>query len=124
MMTKHIQIDSPWGRYLLPLRIVAEDRAKYYTDEEFDDEPDPERDEYYESLITEYMGEANEFENTDWLQSNIEWKQVEKFAKKVDSVPRCTIEDFWDDWKTMTIIETNDTNQLDLDFGTNTNTSL
>ena len=123
-MTKQIQIDSPWGRYLLPLRIVVEDRAKYYTDIEFDDEPDPERDEYYEALLVEYMGKDNEFENIDWLQSSMSWGQVKKFTKQIDTKPHCSTEEFWDHWETITILEVDDTGQMALDFTTDTNTIL
>lgn len=87
---KIILCDTPKGRYGIPLKLVAENRANYYSVEV--DGNDPSSDEYKEEVDWVM---ADDFEGIDWLLNNSDWEDWESVAFKVDEKVKVTDDDFW-----------------------------
>ena len=72
-MTKYLQVEMPNGeRWLVPLHIIADDRAKYFAKKD----PDTTYEEEYEYALSE------EYEIFDWAANNMNWKEVKEYAKE------------------------------------------
>lgn len=81
---KIIIIDTPKGRYTLPLKLVAENRADYYYSKGTED--------YKEEV--EFVME-DDFEGIDWLLNNTNYEDWGKSLTKLNDDVNVTDEDFW-----------------------------
>ena len=98
---KVIQVNTPKGKFQLPLKLVAENRADYYGQQED-----------FKKGTAEYIGEVNyvmddDFEGIDWLLNNMNWSDVKGSATKVNDEVNVTDEDFFTSSDDFEIVETN-----------------
>jgi hypothetical protein len=94
---KVIICNTPFGQYLLPLQLIAEDRADYYAckvdgykknSKEWQEEADWVMDDYYECI--------------DWLLNSTDWDDWKDKATKLNDRVFVSEGDFWtcsDDFK-------------------------
>jgi hypothetical protein len=69
---KYLRITMPdSSKWDVPEKVIADNRAKYYSEKEGN----------YEEEFNYTMG--SEHELTDWAAGNINWDEVEKFASRV-----------------------------------------
>jgi len=74
---KVLRVTMPNGDiYQIPAKVIAEDKARYYAKE---------HGASYTSIIHETMNDDYEIE--DWASNNMNWDEVEKFAKLVSRIP-------------------------------------
>lgn len=81
---KVIRINTPDGQYLLPLKIVAEQRAEIYANKdtaEFEEEVDFVMD--------------DDFEGIDYILNNTDYEDWEESTVKLNSEVKVLSEDFW-----------------------------
>jgi hypothetical protein len=83
MTAKVIIVDSPNGRYVLPVGVVAHDRAGYYQG----------RGELYSEVYDETY--KDNYEIIDWLLNNMDWEDVVDQATKFSDDVLILEEDFW-----------------------------
>ena len=91
---KVIIINTPDGRYSLPLLTVAENRAEYYakgSEEDFKQEVD-------------YVMHDN-FEGIDWLLNNCNYEDFEEETTKMNDTVLVLADDFWTSSEDFNIME-------------------
>lgn len=99
---KVIICSTPGGQYKIPLQLVAEHRARYYSEvDSFEVNSDGWNDEV--NLIME-----DDFEGIDWLLNNTNWSDWKSVAVKVNNKVMVTDEDFWYDSNGFEIIDGGD----------------
>jgi len=81
---KVIRVNTPKGQYDIPLKLVAEHRATYY-------EPNNKKG-WTEEV--EWVVDDN-FEGIDWMANNMDWKDIEPNAIKINNEILVTDEDFF-----------------------------
>lgn len=82
---KVLRVTMPDGSvWEVPARIVAEDRAKYYSKK---------REENYHEVFKETMDD--DFEIKDWASNNMNWDDVKELAKKVQDLPKVDYQEGW-----------------------------
>ena len=89
-MSKQILINTPDGQYLLPLQMVAEHRADYYSCEV----------DGHEKNSPEWQEEVgwvmkDDFDGIDWIINNTDWTDWKDFAIKINGKILVTDESFW-----------------------------
>ena len=89
---KFLKIKFPNGdMFNIGLRHIAENRAKYYADKEgFDNEEYIRVWKYEFDLVME-----DNIEAIDWALGNMDWKDVERYAKKIDKDDLTSYEAEW-----------------------------
>ena len=87
---KVIIINTPKGQYQIPLQIVAEERANYYTYEV--DGHEKNSDEWQEEV--DWVMNDN-YEAIDWLLNNYEWEDWSDSAEKINDKINVTDDNFW-----------------------------
>lgn len=132
-MSKYIQIETPLGRFNIPLSVVTLNRAAYhlkYGDDSVldNDDDDSIPDEYTDihKLASSYESDDQDYDNIEWLQDCMTWDDVKKICLKVDTF---YIENsytnkynsFWEDIDAV-MITIKDNQQSEMDFKTNINT--
>lgn len=80
---KVVIVNSPDGRYVLPVFVVAHDRASYYRG----------RGEIYADVFNETY--ADNYEIIDWLLGNMDWEDVSDQATKFSDDVLVLEDDFW-----------------------------
>ena len=87
-MEKFIRISFSNGeKWDVPARIVAEERATYYSDIDGNPKNSPQWKEEYEYSLSE------DFELEDWLNNNMNWSDVSEYARLVDGDSNYNYED-------------------------------
>jgi len=90
-MKKYLKVQFSNGDiFAIPARIIAEDRAKYYA-----------KIDGYDFESNEWEAEVqyaldNEFEIKDWAGNNMNWPDLESYAKLIDEDRK--IFDYNDNW--------------------------
>lgn len=87
---KKIRIDTSKGQYLLPLYLVAEDRANYYSIEVDGNEKDSIE---YKKEVSYAMND--DFEAIDWLLNNSDWVDWKGLSTPLNESVNVTDDDFW-----------------------------
>lgn len=90
---KVIRINATDGQYVLPVRVVAHDRANYYQN----------RGEVYADVYNETY--ADDYEIIDWLLNNMDWADVRDEATKYSDKILVLEDDFWSDSDGFEVIE-------------------
>jgi len=77
--------------FAIPARIIAENRANYYADLDG-----------YELNSNEWAAEVitalnDEFEIEDWAGNNMDWKDLEPYAQRIDEDVEFDYDDEWPD---------------------------
>ena len=72
-------------RYDVPAKVIAEDRAKYYAE----NDPDTTYNEEYEYTM------QDDYELKDWAANNMNWKDVKNVAKKVEEEIDVDFQEGW-----------------------------
>jgi len=87
-MEKYIRVSFSNGeKWDIPARIVAEDRATYYSESGGFQKNSPQwQEEYQNSLDDDYDLE-------DWLNNNMNWSDVSEYAHLVDGESEFNYED-------------------------------
>lgn len=99
---KAIKCNTPKGRYLIPLKAVAENRADYYVEVDGYEKDSQE----YQEEVDYVMNDS--YEGINWLLNNSDWKDWEEIAFKVDDKIKVDEDEFWcssDDFEIIDIIE-------------------
>jgi|2_EtaG_2_1085320.scaffolds.fasta_scaffold00119_48 hypothetical protein len=87
--------------YQIGLRHIAEIRAKYYADKDgFDNEEYLKVWKYEFAIIME-----NDSEAMNWAKDNMDWKDVERYAKKINNKGGINYEEEWRNSKTEIVDE-------------------
>jgi len=90
---KFLKVSMPDGsKWKVPVRVIAENRAKYYLGKK-------EYSTLEESLKEDTLPlfEEDEFEVEDWASNNMDWEDVEKYAIQIKS-NQMSNEDFQEGW--------------------------
>lgn len=87
---KAIIFKTPEGKFAIPLRLVAEDRANYYVCEVEGQSKDS----------TDWKDEVewvmdDDFEGIDWLINNNDWDEWKSKSIRLDEKSKTKDEDFW-----------------------------
>ena len=83
-MTKYLQVEMPNSeRWVVPISIIAKDRATYYADldAERDGLTKEERDKRYDEEYRYAMEDEDEI--FDWAPNNMDWKDVKEYAIEI-----------------------------------------
>lgn len=130
-MTKYIQIETPLGRFNIPLSVVTLNRAAYhlqYGDDSVldNDDDDSVPDEYIDvyELASSYESDDQDYDNIEWLEDCMTWNDVKKICLKANTFyieNSNTNDSFWEDIDAV-MITINDSQQSEMDFKTNINT--
>ena len=75
---KYIEMDTTRGKYKVPLKIIATNRAKYYAE---NDGFEKDSDEWKVEMI--YIME-DDYEGIDWLMNNMDFEDIKPFMEKVE----------------------------------------
>ncbi len=89
-MIKVIEMNTPFGIYHLPLKLVAEHRADYYAVEKWGNTKDSEE---YKEQVDYVMNDS--YEGIDWLLNNSDYEDWESETIKVTSEIKVLKDDFW-----------------------------
>ena len=87
---KVIKCNTPNGQFQIPLKLVAENRADYYSVEVDGNEKGSQ--EWQEEV--DWVME-NDFEGIDWLLNSTNWKDWQDSATKLNDKVKVTNDDFW-----------------------------
>lgn len=91
---KFLKVTMPDGsKWKVPVRIIAEDRARYY----FEDRKEFKSLEESLRKDTLPLFEEDECEIEDWASNNMNWEDVEKYAEQIKS-SKMNYEDFQEGW--------------------------
>jgi len=83
---KYLRVTMPDGsRYDIPARVIAEDRAKYYVENDSNAN--------YEDELTFAL--SDDYELKDWAANNMDWVYVKDYAKKVEEVAEVDFHEGW-----------------------------
>jgi hypothetical protein len=86
---KVIEFNTPNGVYQVPLKLIAENRADYYsTVRSFN-----ENSERYQEEIDFVMND--DYEGIDWLINNMNYEDIEDDTIKINNEVNVIDEDFW-----------------------------
>jgi hypothetical protein len=99
---KVILCNTPKGQYAIPLKLIAEDRANYYS--VVVDGNEVGLDEFNEEV--NFVMEDN-FEGIDWLINNFDWEDWESVATKINDKVEVTDDDFWTSSEDFEIVDIN-----------------
>jgi hypothetical protein len=99
---KVILCNTPKGQYAIPLKLIAEDRANYYS--VVVDGNEVGLDEFNEEV--NFVMEDN-FEGIDWLINNFNWEDWESTATKINDKVKVTDDDFWTSSEDFEIVDIN-----------------
>jgi len=97
---KVIICNTPWGRYAIPLEVVAECRADYYAIEVDGHDKDSKE---YKDEVAYVMND--DYEGIDWLLNNSDWHDWDAWSQKVRDDVLVTEEDFWRSSDSFEIVE-------------------
>lgn len=84
---EYIKVKMPDGFWVVPVDIIADNRAKYFAERDSDTT--------YEEEFNYTMSSHDEI--SDWAKDNMNWSDVQKFARKLDS-KILTKDDFEESW--------------------------
>ena len=87
---KVIKCNTPNGQFQIPLKLVAENRADYYSVEVDGNEKGSQ--EWQEEV--DWVME-DDFEGIDWLLNNTNWEDWQDSATKLNDKVKVTNDDFW-----------------------------
>lgn len=92
MKNKYLKVRFANGDlFEVPARVIAENRANYYADL---DGYDLNSNEWEAEIISALN---DDFEIEDWAANNMEWRELEPYAKRIDSDEEFDYEDGWTD---------------------------
>lgn len=90
ILNKFMTIKMPDGStWAVPVRVIAEDRAKYYADE-FDGSVEKSLEEDTAPLF-----EEDDYAIEDWAANNMDWSDVEEFAKELEEEKEVDFQEGW-----------------------------
>lgn len=90
MKSKYLRVEMPDGsKWDVPVCIIAQNRAEHYKGE-FQDNVDLSL-----SQDTLPLFEEDDFEIHDWAANNMNWDEVEEFAKKVTKKSKVDFQEGW-----------------------------
>ena len=84
---KYIKIKMPDGFWVVPVDVIADNRAKYFAERDSDTT--------YEEEFNYTM--SSQYEINDWAKNNMRWSDVQKFARKLGN-KSLTEDDFEEAW--------------------------
>ena len=89
---KFLKVTMPDGsRWKVPVRIIAENRARYYAEKEY---ITLEQSLKFDTLP---LFEEDEYEIEDWASNNMDWSDVEKYAIRMKDMG-LTLEELQEGW--------------------------
>lgn len=97
---KAIKCNTPKGQFLIPLKLVAENRADYYAVEVDGNEKGSQE---WKEEVDWVM--RDDFEGIDWLLNNTDWNDWENSIIKLNDNIKVTEDDFWSSSEDFTIVE-------------------
>lgn len=100
---KIIKVNTPFGVYGIPLKLVAEDRANYYSTSVKEGTGKWVDQSEWDDNFNFVMNDG--FEGIDWLINNLNWEDCEDFSKKMSDEILVSEEDFWTTSDDFEIIE-------------------
>lgn len=114
-MPRYIRIDTPEGRYVVPVQFVAEARAERLVSAR----TIRGRQEEFRNLVWELLDDDEEA--VTWMVDNLTWNQVKPYASLVDKDPRMVDRLFFRRPKSMVLQTLGNiyTRQLSFDFKLN-----
>ncbi len=93
-MDKCLKVRFPNGDlFVVPARVIAEDRAKYYSTVDGYDKGSNE----WEAEVQNALND--EFEIYDWAGNNMDWADLVPYAKKIEDLTDLDYEDEWSEAK-------------------------
>ena len=98
-MTKYVLIKFPNGdQFKIPAKVIADSRATYYANKEEGDQtgtmhPTEEWSKLYREEFD--ITEEDDYELTDWLWNNMDWKDVEKRVIRVTQPEKYDYANHW-----------------------------
>lgn len=93
-MEKYLKIRFPNGDlFVIPARIIADNRAKYYSTIDGYDKGSIEWEEEIQNALND------EFEIYDWAGNNMNWADLVPYAKKIEDLSDYDYEDEWSEAK-------------------------
>jgi len=94
---KYIEMTTPRGKYRLPLKVVATNRAEYYAENDGFDKGTNEWNEEIDFIMNDT------YEGIDWLCNNMDYEDVESFLEKIDEPEENN--EWWFDSDNFNIVE-------------------
>ena len=93
MRKKYLRVTMGDGsKWDIPARLIAEDRARYYTKRDTGKESGIEFDKAFEELIADALEDT--YEIIDWASNNMNWSDVEDVAENA-SVMEVDFQEGW-----------------------------
>jgi hypothetical protein len=97
---KVIKVNTPNGVYGIPLNLIAEDRANYYSIKVDGNESGSDEWTQQVNFVME-----DDFEGIDWLINNFDWDDWKDSAIKLSDKINVNEDDFWTSSDDFDIIE-------------------